>query len=65
MDFSHCLLGPLKYRLPTRFETIPSRPISHALAKTIAPAVDSGDQPRKGLPPPLERTLAEILAVEI
>jgi hypothetical protein len=39
-DFSHCRLFPLQYRLPTRFETIPSRPISQALANTIAPSAD-------------------------
>jgi hypothetical protein len=33
-DFSHCRLFPLEYRLPARFETIPSKPISQALANT-------------------------------
>jgi hypothetical protein len=37
-DFSHCRLFPLEYRLPARFETIPSRPSLQALAKTSAPS---------------------------
>jgi hypothetical protein len=37
-DFSHCRLLPLEYRLPARFETIPSRPSSQALANTHAPS---------------------------
>ena len=35
-DFSHCRLFPLEYRLPARFDTIPSKPISQALANTSA-----------------------------
>ena len=30
-DFSHCRL---EYRLPARFETIPSKPVSQALANS-------------------------------
>jgi hypothetical protein len=37
-DFSHCRLFPLEYRLPARFETIPSKPISQALANTSVEA---------------------------
>jgi hypothetical protein len=37
-DFSHCRLFPLQYRLPARFDTIPSRPSSQALANTSAPS---------------------------
>jgi len=31
-------LFPLEYRLPARFDTIPSKPISQALANTSAPS---------------------------
>ncbi len=37
-DFSHCRLFPLEYRLPARFETIPSTPVSQALANTSGEA---------------------------
>ena len=37
-DFIHCRLIPLEYRLPARFETIPSKPISQALANTSGEA---------------------------
>jgi len=37
-DFTHCRLRPLQYRLPARFDTIPSRPSSQALANTSAPS---------------------------
>jgi hypothetical protein len=37
-DFSHWRLFPLEYRLPARFETIPSRPSSQALANTSGEA---------------------------
>ena len=37
-DFSHCRLFPLEYRLPARFETIPSKPSSQALPNTSAPS---------------------------
>jgi hypothetical protein len=52
-DFTHCRLFPLEYRLPTRFEMIPLRPISQAMANTGPPldegvaeheAVDAGDE---------------------
>jgi hypothetical protein len=33
-DFTDCRLFPLEYRLAARFETIPSKPISQALANT-------------------------------
>ena len=39
-DFSHCRLRPLQYRLPARFDTIPSRPSLQALANTSAPSAD-------------------------
>jgi hypothetical protein len=37
-DFSHCRLFPLRYRLPARFETIPSCSSSQPLATTSAPS---------------------------
>ncbi len=37
-DFSHCRVFPLEYRLLARFDTIPSRPSSQALANTSAPS---------------------------
>jgi hypothetical protein len=37
---SHCRLVPLRYWLPARFDTIPSRPSVHALANTSAPSAD-------------------------
>ena len=37
-DLSHCRLFPLRYRLPLRFDTIRSKPISQALVNTSAPS---------------------------
>jgi hypothetical protein len=37
--FSQLRLVPLRYRLPARFDTIPSRPSLQAWANTIAPSV--------------------------
>jgi hypothetical protein len=39
--FSQLRLAPLLQRLPARFDTIPSRPSSRALANTSAPSVVS------------------------
>jgi len=74
-DFSHCRLFPLEYRLPERFETIPSRPSSQVLANASCSlgrqgiaeqdAVDAGDERRQCGSPFLDRTLSEILAVEV
>jgi hypothetical protein len=38
--FSQLRLVPLEYRLPERFDTIPSRPSLQALANTSAPSAD-------------------------
>jgi hypothetical protein len=38
-------LLPLTYRLPARFDTIPFRPISHALAKTSGPSASIASLP--------------------
>ena len=73
-DFSHCRVFPLEYRLPARFDTIPSRPSSQALANTRSlgyqgvaeqDAVDAGDEGRKRGSPLLDRPPTEILAVEV
>ena len=50
-DFSHCRLFPLEYRLPARFETIPSRPSSQALANTSAPWAYQGLAEQNGSTP--------------
>jgi hypothetical protein len=54
-DFSHCRLFPLEYRLPARFETIPSRPSSHALANTSAPSATRASLNRMQWTPADER----------
>ena len=39
--FSHLRLRPLLQKLPSRFDTMPSGPSSHALANTIPPSAGS------------------------
>jgi hypothetical protein len=67
-------LTPLRYRLPARFDTIPSssqlaRLGEHERALGVdrlaeRDAVDAMDEPRKLVSPLLERTLAEIVALK-
>ncbi len=49
---------PLRYRLPARFDTIPSRPSSQALAKTSAPSARAS--PNRILPTPATRVKARL-----
>ena len=72
-DLSHCRLLPLQYRLPARFDTIPSSQLARLGEHDRAIGLDrlaehdvagAGDEPRELVAPLLERALAEILAVE-
>jgi hypothetical protein len=74
-DFSHCRLFPVEYRLPARFETIPSRPRFARFGEHERPlghqsvaeqdAVDAGDERRQCGSPFLNRTLTEISPLRV
>jgi hypothetical protein len=75
LDFSHCRLVPLRYRLPARFETIPSRPSllaglgehERSLGReglAEQDAIDAVDEPREIVSPLRKRALTQVLAVE-